>query len=187
MLGSELISVRLGGIYGLRQLARDYPEDFHLPVINLLAAFVRHPPPIELVKPTRSSLPLPPAVRGDVQEIMEFFGKRSIEGRALEKAECYTIDLDESDLSGVQFPSGSNLEGISMKYTNLAGACFPKVQGLTLERLEGAFCQEAFDHESFDQDDPPIFTDTYDSETGESLEGLVLRLGAMPRLSPSLR
>ena len=47
MLGSDLLSVRLGGIYGLCQLAQDYPKEFHLRVVNLLAAFVRHPPPNE--------------------------------------------------------------------------------------------------------------------------------------------
>ena len=68
MLGSDLLSVRLGGIYGLTQLARGYPKEFHLQVIDLLATFVRHPPPIPEGGHSRTSNP-----REEVQTILEFF------------------------------------------------------------------------------------------------------------------
>ena len=40
MLGSTVLYVRLGGIYALDSLAREYPEIYHLQVIKLFAAFV---------------------------------------------------------------------------------------------------------------------------------------------------
>ncbi len=43
MLGSDLLSVRLGGIYILRDLAQDHPEQHHIRVMESLCAFVRHP------------------------------------------------------------------------------------------------------------------------------------------------
>ena len=42
MLGSELLAVRLGGIYALARLAREHPGDYHLQIMSLLCAFVRH-------------------------------------------------------------------------------------------------------------------------------------------------
>ena len=148
MLGSELLSVRLGGIYGLCQLAQDYQKEFHIRVVNLLAAFVRHPPPIEpaatepaATKPAAIEDPLfsmPVPRRDDIQEIIDFFGKRSTEGREIEKAERYTINLKGSNLNGIDFSPGSNLEGIDLQLTNLTRASFIEVQGLALEHLWGA-------------------------------------------------
>ena len=40
MLGSEVLSVRLGGIYALDRLVSEYPDIFHLQVMKLFAAFV---------------------------------------------------------------------------------------------------------------------------------------------------
>ena len=41
MLGNEILSARLGGIYALQQLAADYPGQYHLRVIRLFCGFVR--------------------------------------------------------------------------------------------------------------------------------------------------
>ena len=43
LLGSGVLAVRLAGIYALRRLAEDHPEEYHTQVMRLLAAFVRHP------------------------------------------------------------------------------------------------------------------------------------------------
>ena len=43
MLGSEVLPVRLGGIYALRGLAEEYPHEYHLQIMHLLCAFVRNP------------------------------------------------------------------------------------------------------------------------------------------------
>ena len=43
MLGSEVLSVRLGGIYALQRLAEDDPVQYHVQIMRLLCAFVRNP------------------------------------------------------------------------------------------------------------------------------------------------
>ena len=43
MLGSGVLSVRLGGIYALKRLAEEHPKEFHIQIIELFCAFVRHP------------------------------------------------------------------------------------------------------------------------------------------------
>ena len=39
MLGSHVLSVRLGGIYALTRLAREHPGDYHTQIMSLLCAF----------------------------------------------------------------------------------------------------------------------------------------------------
>ena len=109
-----------------------------------------------------------------LQEIIDFFGERSTEGREIEKAERYTINLKGSNLNRIDFSPGFNLKGIDLKLTNLTRASFIGVQGLALKQLWGA------------GDDDPVsvfFSDTHDSETGASLDDLVLRYGSKPRLA----
>ena len=43
MLGNEVLSVRLGGIYALERLAADYPGQYHVQIMKLLCAFARNP------------------------------------------------------------------------------------------------------------------------------------------------
>ncbi len=43
MLGNNALAVRLGGIYALRSLAEEHSEQYHVQVMSLLRAFVRHP------------------------------------------------------------------------------------------------------------------------------------------------
>ena len=43
MLGNEVRSVRLGGIYALQRLAEEHPEQYHIQVMRLFCAFVRLP------------------------------------------------------------------------------------------------------------------------------------------------
>ena len=43
MLGSNVLSVRLGGIFALRRLAEEHPEEYHVQIMRLFCAFVRHP------------------------------------------------------------------------------------------------------------------------------------------------
>ncbi len=43
MLGSDILSVRVGGIYALRGLVEDVPSVYGVPVKRLLCAFIRNP------------------------------------------------------------------------------------------------------------------------------------------------
>ena len=42
MLGSELLFVRLGGIYALQRLAEEHAEQYHVQIMRLFCTFVRH-------------------------------------------------------------------------------------------------------------------------------------------------
>ncbi len=62
MLGhAEIESVRIGGIYALSRLAREYPESFHIPVMQLLSTFVvdrtREETPEHVAPPEDSETP----------------------------------------------------------------------------------------------------------------------------------
>ena len=45
MLGSSVLTVRLGGIYALGRLAREHSGDYHIQIMSLFCVFVRNPPP----------------------------------------------------------------------------------------------------------------------------------------------
>ncbi len=47
MLDSKVLAVRLGGIYALQRLAADNPKKYHIQIMQLLCAFVRHPPAVD--------------------------------------------------------------------------------------------------------------------------------------------
>lgn len=44
MIDSPFLAVRLGGIYALDHLAKEYPSEHHVQVMQVLCAFVRNPP-----------------------------------------------------------------------------------------------------------------------------------------------
>ena len=141
MLGSEGLSVRLGGIYTLARLAREHPGDYHMQIMSLLCAFVRNP----AGKPVEAPLPIngltaqaefnsgqdeaddedgvdrPLRVREDVQEIMTAVGERSNEQIKTEEGEKYSLNIKEADLKNV-YLHGANLEGANLYRANLEGA-----------------------------------------------------------------
>ena len=158
LLGSELMSVRLGGIHALDQLARDYPQGFHIQVMRLFAAFVRHP--AEHGDPlagdgSEGGTKVPPSPREDIQVIMVSLAERSFDGRELERAGKYVLDLSGANLSNVWFPSNACLERVRLSGTRLVG-----IKGLTQRQLAQA---------TADPSNYPILEDAYDSETGLDL------------------
>ena len=163
MLGSNLLSVRLGGIYVLCHLARNYPVEFHIQVTRLLSAFVRHPPVQELKEMsgiTEGGYNMPSVPREEVQVILVFFGERSAQGRGIEKEQCYALDLQGSDLRGIWLSPGACLDGVRVRGANLSGATLSGVRGLTERQL---FEAEAEPH------NPPKLINTNDCETGKPL------------------
>ena len=121
MLGSEALSVRIGGIYGLQRLAEDHPEQYHVQVMRLFCAFARHPTkqielniPVEMT--SRNSDPLLPEserIREDVQAVMEAIGYRSNEAIVLEKQSQFQLNL-----------RGADIRYARLDRANLAGADF---------------------------------------------------------------
>ncbi|MCY3913938.1 MAG: pentapeptide repeat-containing protein [Chloroflexi bacterium] len=134
MLGSNVLPVRLGGIYNLERLAADYPGQYHIQIMKLFCTFARVPIVYEGVESKNlrdspdadakgRSSNVPPPIREDVQAIMTAIGTRSAVGIALEKKMNVTLDLHGADLSHAQL-SGANLAGVNMSRTNLSHASF---------------------------------------------------------------
>ena len=111
MLGSEVLAVRLGGIYSLRRLAEDHPKQYHVQVMGQLCAFVRHPTKDQEDNdsPTGRKLNIKDyKVREDVQEAMEVIGDRSADDVELEKKKKFVLELSGAYLPFVRL-LGANL------------------------------------------------------------------------------
>ena len=113
MLGSDVLSVRLGGSFALGRLAEEYPEQHHLQVMQLFCAFVRHPSgnAVTAAAPIDEEASTPaawfdegheegaltdeqrPRVREDVQAIMDLLRERSIKRVTLEEKSGFRLDL----------------------------------------------------------------------------------------------
>ena len=120
MLGSGVLTVRLGGIYALGRLAREHPGNYHIQIMSLLCSFVRNPPPEE--KEIQGTHKL----REDVQAVMTVIRERGEPQSGIEKKEEYRMDLNEVNLGDADLPG-----------VNLAQAHLWKAD-LTCARLPGA-------------------------------------------------
>ena len=130
MLGSPVLSVRLGGIYALQRLAEEHPEQYHLQVMRLFCAFVRNPIYME-----EEAIP-DEELRPDVQAAIIAIGQRGNDVQRLETQADFRLDLRAvhlayADMEALNFAGvdlgdayfvGSNLLGIRLPHANLAGA-----------------------------------------------------------------
>ena len=159
MLGSNVLSVRLAGIYALQRLAKEYPKEYHVQIMRLLCAFVRYP-----TKDKRYEAKLKGDVgqlREDVQAVMDVITTRNKSEIKLERAERLRLDLDyaylcharlagadlsgaifweanlshailwKADLSGATF-WGANLFGASLDDADLSGVSLANVRDATV-------------------------------------------------------
>ena len=124
MLGSGVLSVRLGGIYALQRLAKEHPEQYHVQIMRLLCAFVRNPTEDGggAAKPDKKN-----QLREDVQAVMAAIGTRGEAGLALEKEAGFALDLRGADLRGGYLPRGANLSGANLMEANLSGVRLARV------------------------------------------------------------
>ena len=129
MLGRDNLSVRLGGIYALKRLAEQHPEQYHIQVIELFCAFARNPAgrdfeeqETQLAKAGLEKVA--PLLREDVQVIIATIGDRSKVGIELEKnTGKFQLDLRKADLSRAHLPS-ANLAHANLGGADLRGAYF---------------------------------------------------------------
>lgn len=135
-LGSGSVETRLGGIYGLEQIAND-SLDQRLVVIEVLVAYVRErapwPPrlpgqpakdtPIKQIPELQSRAP-------DVQAAMTVLGRRKQQEGDPETF-LRSVDLRKADLSGAQLQGiyfgGANLQDATLSSTNLDDAALEDV------------------------------------------------------------
>ena len=146
MLGSEVLAVRLGGIYALQRLAGEQPVQYHLQVMRLLCAFVRLASPINGGEPCpqiyegQSEQPL--ELRPDVQDAMKAIALRGSAGVAMEsREEDNTLYLRDAQLMGLQLRN-ANLSKAWLTKANLSRAVLPHADlsgaRLRLADLSGA-------------------------------------------------
>ena len=120
MLGNAALSVRLAGIYALRRLAEEHPEQYHVLVIELFCAFARNPTDDKRI--TRSPQPLDDPdeevhiLRADVQDVMRAIGTRGTAGISLEP------DPEDEHLLYLR---DANLRHLQARDANLSGAWLP--------------------------------------------------------------
>ena len=173
MLGSNVLAVRLGGIYALKRLAEEEPEQYHVQIMGLFCAFVRNPtkdeeagtrrvrveqsipglsqdlqaimPPITTPRDADGSL-LIKVAREDVQAIMTAIGSRSNAVRELEKKEPFLLDLSRADLADAVL-NGANLTRLHLYRVNLSGADLTDANlsnvSLFQAKLTGAYLNSA--------------------------------------------
>ena len=135
MLGSEVLSVRLAGIYALRRLAEDSPGEYHIQAMELLCAFVRHPTldvRVEMdleededVNSGRRKL------RPDLEAAIRVMAFRGDEGFAIERCEDFRLFLRSAKLSFLEnrdarlayaWLSNADLSQANLRRGDLTGA-----------------------------------------------------------------
>lgn len=123
-LGSDNISIRLGGIYALESIAEysqkgEWSERYHWTVMEVLSAFVRETSPLKEdleEKKAEGEQPLP-KLRTDIQAALTVIGRRDIE----KNPENQKLNLSKVDIAGANL-SEANLQGANLKKANLQGA-----------------------------------------------------------------
>ena len=181
MLGSDLLAVRLGGIYALARLARDHPGNYHTQIMSLFCAFVHHHPAVEKEnKENQDTEQDPEESREDFRGIIKVIVARSTAQIEIEKEEKYKLDLSGLNLSGAYLTSANlvnadliwaNLNGAILVEANLAnanligtilsGAKLMKCKGLTQEQLNQVALRK--------KEEQPDLTDAVDANTGKPL------------------
>ena len=188
MLGNKVLAVRLGGIYALARLAREDPEDYHVQIMSLLCAFVRHPPKEKKENQDtaahhlndvgsgglRRFHPKPNEVSADVLVVMKVVRERSAAQIETEKDEKYRLALSGTNLFKVALFKAdlsdaylieTNLNWAILSHADLTGANLSNADmrgciGLTQEQIDRAIAQKGH---------PPKLTGTVDANTGEPL------------------
>ena len=131
MLGSDTVSTRVGGIYSLKQLMVNHPEQYHLAGIELLCAFIRSPPTHKSPDADNGSL------REDVQAAMSVIGSRAQKALKWETPSSFAIDLEGVNLAGLKLRD-ANLSWAKLRGVSLANADLMNVnlQRATLDKAD---------------------------------------------------
>ena len=125
MLGSEVLSVRLGGIYAMQRLAEDYPEQYHVQIMRLFCAFVRLPTRDQSLESGQAVIEPGTllGIRQDVEAVMQILGSRAKSRIELERNADFRLDLRGANLPTAQFLD-ADLSKAMFHNSNLSGANF---------------------------------------------------------------
>lgn len=126
-LGDSMLSVRMGAIYALESIAKDWPEEWWAPVMRILAAHVRTNRPLR--NPDETGLdPFPE----EFQAVLDIFGRADRPVSCKAPFALQNIDLRGARLAGKGWTQvakgrsgaalfGSDLRGADLEFVHLAG------------------------------------------------------------------
>ena len=190
MLGSQVLEVRLGGIYALQSLAAGHPKEYHIRIMRLLSTFVRNPNRDKLetsgvmsMVNDRSEQQL--ALERDAEFYLDLRGANlkllhvsaDLSGATLWRVDISLASIHGSQLSGAML-ANADLSGTVLSHSDLSGAVFhnTKLSGtdftggsLPDARPVAGLIQEQLDQACADPDNPPNLDGVLDAETGEPL------------------
>ncbi len=130
MLGSDVLAVRLGGIYALQRLAQEHPKQYHVQIMRLFCAFIRNPT-VEVDgkvglanNETREATETHDGrgrvrARQDVEAVMEAIAARSKIGIDLERDAEFQLDLRGAQFAGMNL---ANFREVNLFRANLSFA-----------------------------------------------------------------
>ena len=130
MLGSEVLSVRMAGIYALQRLAEEQPELYHIQIMHTLCSFVRNPVGDNETDGLNSErrVSSEQATREDVRAIMIALKNRNEKELNLEAGDEFRIDLRGANLIGCDLSemnlSKAILGGVDFAHADLTGTNF---------------------------------------------------------------
>ena len=174
MLGSPILSVRLGGIYALKRLAAEHPERYHVQIMELFCAFVRNPTTdadsdAESDDEGEGQLS---QLSEDVQATITAIGHRGERGRSLEESEKLTLNLRGARLSYARL-SGTRLAGANLSRADLRHANFFETHLQAPDPTEpiplGPDQPQARTLAKVNLESPPSLTGVVDVSTGKPL------------------
>ena len=190
MLGSQVLEVRLGGIYALQSLAAGHPKEYHIRIMRLLSTFVRNPNRDKLetsgvmsMVNDRSEQQL--ALERDAEFYLDLRGANlkllhvsaDLSGATLWRVDISLASIHGSQLSGAML-ANADLSGTVLSHSDLSGTVFhnTKLSGtdftggsLPDARPVAGLTQAQLDQACADPDSPPKLDGVLDAETGEPL------------------
>ena len=140
MLGSDVLSVRLGGIYALQRLAQSTRSSTTSKYWGCCAPSCDNPKEDEGYQRMLAEKNADPKtfsfLREDVQAVMDWIGSRGEAQIAIEKDAKFELDLKGADLVHGQFIN-ANLSGAMLQGSNLSHA------NISATDLSGAYVNHA--------------------------------------------
>ena len=123
MLGSDALTVRLGGIYGLQWLAQEHPEQYHVQIMQLFCAFARRPTKDDGIEARPGTQMQPRLLREDVQGVMAAISVCHRRQLILEPDVPFQLDLKFANLSRAWLVN-ENLPHANFMYADLSHSAF---------------------------------------------------------------
>ena len=153
LLDNPSLTIRMGGITGLQNLSLESMENHHLQIMRLFSHFVRYPPKYADDEPKslqfkhfeKENLSYN-TERIDINEILEYLGRRGNKEREFEQIKYYILDFRHAILSNVNLEDGdwssTDMSFINLKKAIIKGCNFENtvMNYADLTRTDLLFC-----------------------------------------------